>query len=220
LTLVFLSAGCGPPAVGTPSQILKKAIEAQGNLNSVRVDIDSEIELDIPGGARSSLLSYKGFFEKPDRWKLAARSSGEKSDVVIIGQRTWVKLFGSDAWIEKKAATPLICESPDDVIASKYLKSARDARLIDRKGDTYHLKFDLNILTFARAFNLPGVDPALLKGKEVHMEIWVRKDKLYLEKARMEFASHLSAPVNGNLNMTQEIEFSNFNDPVSIEPPT
>jgi len=212
-------AGCGTPAAGTPSQIIKKAIDAQGRLKSVAVDYESDIELGLPGGNRSSTVSYKGSYEKPDRWKLAMRSSGAKSEVIIIGQRTWVKLPGSDTWTEKAASTPLTGTNPDDVVAAKYLKSAKDVQLVDQKDDMYPLKFNLDILSVARAFNLSSVDPALFKGKQAQVDIWVRKKDLFLGKATMNFASQLAAPVSGSLKMSTEIDFSNFNEPVSIEPP-
>ena len=217
--LAALAAGCGTPSAGTPPQIVRKSIDAQGRLKSASISVDSDIELQVPGGNQSSSMSYKGSFEAPDRWKLTIRSSGARSDVVIVGGRTWVKPPGSDTWTEKKNATPLTAASPNDVVASKYLKSAKNVQFVDQKDDTYHLKFDLDVLSFARSFNLSGIDPALFKGKQAHMEIWVRKKDLFLEKATMNFAGHIGAPVNANLKMNTEIDFSDFNEPVSIEPP-
>jgi hypothetical protein len=219
LLVATLAAGCGTPSVGTPVQIVRKTIDAQGRLKSATISVDTDIELQVPGGNRSSSLSYKGTFEAPDRWSLTVRASGAKSDVIIIGSHTWVKLPGSDTWTEKKNLTPLTGSPPDDVVASKYLKSAKNVQLVDQKDGTYHLKFDLDVLSFARSFNLPGVDPTLFKGKQAHMEIWVRKDNLFLEKATMNFAGHIGAPINANLKMGSEIDFSDFNEPVSIEPP-
>jgi hypothetical protein len=217
--LATLAAGCGTPSAGTPSQIVRKSIDAQGRLKSAKINVDSDIELVVPGRNQSSSLSYKGSFEAPDRWSMTIRAQGAKSDVVIIGGRTWVKLPGSDQWTEKKSTSPLTGSSPNDAVASKYLKSAKNVQLVDQKDDAYHLKFDLDLLTFARSFNLSGIDPALFKGKQAHMDVWVRKDKFYLEKATMNFAGHIGAPVNANLKMSTEIDFSDLNEPVSIEPP-
>ena len=214
-----LASGCGTTSAGTPSQIVTKAIDAQGKLNSVQVNVQSDIELDVPGGNRSSSLSYKGSFEKPDHWNLTIRSSGGKSQVIISGQRTWVKLQGADVWTEKQNSSPLTGSNPDDVVASKYLKSAKNVKLVDQKDGLYHLNFDLDILSFARAFQTSGIDPALLKGKVAHVDIWVRQKGFFLEKATMDFASRLTEPVVGTLKMTTEVDFSAFNEPVSIEPP-
>jgi hypothetical protein len=213
-------AGCGGPSAGTPSQIIKKSIDAQGKLNSVHVDVTNDVALSAPGGDKSSSLSYKGSFEKPDRWKLTIRAGGSRTDVIIIGQRTWLKTAASDKWTEKTSQTALSGAAPGDVVAVKYLKSARNVRLLDSKDGLYHLGFDLDMLSFARAFNLSGIDPTLFKGKEAHMQIWVRQKDLYLSKAAMDFSTHIAAPANTDIKMNTEVEFSNFNEPVSIEPPT
>jgi len=219
LLVLLLLAGCGSPSAGTPSQIIQKAIDAQGKLGSVHVDVQNDIEVDAPGGNRSSSLSYKGSFAKPDSWKLTLRAGGAKSDLVIVGQRTWLKMAGSDKWVEKTSESAVTGAAPGDVVAAKYLKAARNVELVDTKEDLYHLKFDLDILSFARGFNLSGIDPTLFKGKEAQMQIWVRQKDLRLARATMDFASHFAAPNNTDIKMTTEVEFSNFNEPVSIEPP-
>ena len=217
-TLVAV-AGCGTPSAGTPSQIMQKSIDAQGKLNSVHVDVTNDVALSAPGGDKSSSLSYKGSFEKPDRWKLTIRAGGSRTDVIIIGQRTWLKQAGSDNWTEKNSQIALTGAAPGDVVAAKYLKSARNVRLLDSKDGLYHLGFDLDMLSFARAFNLSGVDPTLFKSKAAHMQVWVRQKDFYLSKAAMDFATHIAAPANTDIKMNTEVEFSNFNEPVSIEPP-
>ncbi len=213
------AAGCAAPAAGTPTQIVKKAIDAQGRLKSVSVDYESDIELELPGGNRSSTVSYKGSYEKPDRWKLTLRTSGAKTEVIIVGDRTWVKLPGSDKWTEKTGTAPLTGTNPDDVVASRYLKSAGDVQLVDRKGEAYHLKLNLDMQSFCRDFKQSGVDPSIFKGKKARLEIWVRRKDLYIDKATMSFAGRLADPLNGTIKMSTEIDFSDFNEPVSIEPP-
>lgn len=220
LVLACSFAGCGSPAAGTPTEIIKKTIDAQGNLKSVAVNYEGDFELALPGGNQSTAILYKGVYEKPDRWKLALRAAGAKTDVIIIGDRTWVKLPGTETWTEKSSTTPMTGTNPDDVVASKYLKSAKDVQMVDQKGDAYHLKFNLDIQSFAKAFNLSGVDPALFKGKQAQVEVWVRKKDYYLEKATMNFASKLTSPDTGTFKMATEIDFKDFNQPVSIEPPT
>jgi len=217
---VLLAAGCGTPSAGTPSQIIKKTIDAQGKLNSVHVDVTNDIEVNTPGGDRSSSLSYKGSFEKPDKWKLTLRAGGSKSDVVIVGQRTWLKPTGSTGWVEKSSQTAVEGAAPGDVVAAKYLSSATGVQLLDSKDGMYHLKFDLDMLSFSKALKFSGTDPTLFKGKEAHMEVWVRQKDLYLSKATMDFATHIAAPSSTDIKMNTEVEFSNFNEPVSIEPPS
>lgn len=222
VAVIFLAsvlAGCGTPPAGTPAQILRKAIDAQGNLKSVTLSVESEMEYEVPGGTRSQALSYKGSFEKPDSWKLTVRSGGAKSEVVIIGERTWVKLPGTTTWTEKNVSTPLTGAPPSDVVAAKYLKSAKNVKLVDQKDDEYHLSFDLGMLDYARAFDVSGIDPEIFKGKSATMEVWVRKKDLYLTRVKMTFATHLGAPLSTDLKMNGEMQFKDFNEPVSIEPP-
>jgi outer membrane lipoprotein-sorting protein len=218
LAITFLT-GCGTPAAGTPSQIMKKAIAAQGRLKSVRIDLNTDMEIAAPGDNRSNSISYKGSYEKPDRWKLTVRSAGTRAEIIIIGDRTWMKSRDSTGWVEKTTSAKAEGAAPGDVVASTYLKSARNIELVDQKDDMYHLRFDLNLLDFARAHNISGLDPSLFKGKEAQMEVWVRQKDLYLDSAKMEFAAHFAAPLNTDVKMSNEIEFSNFNEPVSIEPP-
>ncbi len=213
------AAGCGGPPAGTPAQILEKCIGAQGGLKSVAVNYEGDFELSLPGGSQTSAILYRGVYEKPDRWKLALRTAGSKTEVIIVGDRTWVKLPGSDAWTEKTSAASMTGNNPDEVVASRYLNSARNVKMIDRKSDSYHLGFDLDIGSFAKAFNLPGVDPGTFKGRKARFEAWVRKKDYYLQKATMEFAGRLATPQVGTFKMSTGIDFKDFNVPVSIEPP-
>jgi hypothetical protein len=147
------------------------------------------------------------------------RTSGVKSEVIIVGDRTWIKPAGAAAWSEKPGNTAVDSVATGDIVASRYLKAARNVELVDQKDEKYHLKFDLDLLDFARANNISGIDPEMFKGKEAQMEVWVNKKNLFLDSARMEFATHLAAPTNTDIRMSNEIDFSDFNEPVSIEPP-
>lgn len=220
LFAALIAAGCGAQEAGTPGQIVKKAIAAQAALKSVAMELDSEVELKVPGAQRGATVSYEGVYEKPDRWRLKVRNSGAKSEVIILGERTFVKLPGSDTWIEKKGDMLERGSSTRELLGSKYLESASDVEMVDQKGDTYHLRFDLDMGRFAKSFNMGGVDPSLLKGKKAEMEVWVQKDSMRVEKATMTFSGDLGAAGPGELKMAMELAFSDFNQPVSIEPPT
>lgn len=214
------AAGCGSRQSGSPGDIMKQAIVAQGSLRSVHMELDSELELKVPGSERSSAVSYQGDYEKPDRWLLKIRSSGAKSEVIILGDRTFVKLPGSDSWTEKKGDVLKSGSSARGLVSSKYLESASDVQLVDRKGDSYHLKFSLDMSRFAKSFNPAGVDPSVFKGKKATMEVWVLKDSLRIRKATMSYTGDLPEVAGSRLAMTMEVDFSEFNHPVSIEAPT
>lgn len=217
--LLVAVPGCGDTSAGTPDEIIRKAITAQENLKSVHMELDSELDLDVPGGYRSSMISYEGVFEQPDRWRLTVRSAGSKSDVVIIGDTAYVKLQGSETWNEKKGGEYVETgSSPGDVVGSQYLDSATEVQMLDKKGDTYHLEFDLDMERYAREFNVPGVNLSELEGKQAKMEVWVLKDSMFIEKAMLSFSGNMGAG-SGSVEMLIESVFSEFNEPVTIEPP-
>jgi hypothetical protein len=211
--------GCGNPPAGTPTQIIKKAVEAQSRIKSVHVEVDTDVDLVMPGGNRSATVSYKGDYEQPDRWTLRVRSGDSRYDVIVIGDRVYVKLPAADTWTDKSGELAKEATTPGDVVASKYLESAENVKLVDRKGDTYHLQFDLDINSFVRSFELGGVDPSAYLGKKAKMDVWVQKGSLRIEKATMSFSGAFVEPSPGKLTMNMELEFSDFNEPVSIEPP-
>ncbi|MFH1149100.1 MAG: hypothetical protein V1748_01365 [Actinomycetota bacterium] len=213
------ATGCGTPPAGTPTQIIKKAIQAQSRVKSSHVEVDIDIDLVMPGGNRSATLSYKGDYEEPDRWSLKVRSADSRYEVIVIGDRVYLKLPGAEAWTDKSGELAKEATTPGDVVGSKYLESAENVKMVDQKGDTYHLQFDLDINTFVRSFELGGVDPSVYLGKKAKMDVWVQKDSLRIEKATMSFTGAFIEPSPGKLTMNMELEFSNVNEPVSIEPP-
>ncbi|MBU1670282.1 MAG: hypothetical protein KKF41_08890 [Actinobacteria bacterium] len=213
------ATGCGTPAVGTPSQIIKKAVKAQSQVKSAHVEVEIDIDVVMPGGNRSAVVSYKGDYEQPDRWSLKVRSGDSRYEVIVIGDRVYLKLPGAETWTDKSGELAKEATTPGDVVGSKYLESAEDVKMVDRKGDTYHLQFDLDINTFVRSFELGGVDPSAYLGKKAKMDVWVQKDSLRIEKATMSFTGAFIEPSPGKLTMNMELEFSEVNEPVSIEPP-
>jgi hypothetical protein len=219
ILLALAAAGCGPRRLGSAADIMRQAIAAQGSLRSAHMELDSELELKVPGSERSSAVSYQGDYEKPDRWALKIRSSGAKSEVIILGDRTFVKLPGSDSWTEKKSDVLQSGTSARGLVSSKYLQSASDVQLVDRKGGTYHLRFNLDMSKFAKSFNPTGVDPSIFKGRKATMEVWVLKDSLRIKKATMNYSGELPGVAGSRLAMNMELGFSDFNQPVSIEAP-
>ncbi|MBN2168985.1 MAG: hypothetical protein JW738_07055 [Actinobacteria bacterium] len=224
LISVFAICGCdGEEAVGSPEDIVEKAIAAQGELKSVQLEMISDMELKSPGDSRTVSTSYKGLFERPNKWKMVIQSAGMKSEVVIIGQEAYVKEPGSDTWLRRKSDVLGTSSSSEDVVDLEYMSSASDVRLVDRKDDRYHLQFNLDVVSNAALFNVSGIseaDKSLLAGKKANMEIWVLKDRLYIEKAILSFNSNPTGEEVGGIRVSIETRFSGFNEPVSIEPPS
>ena len=217
--LALFAAGCGAKPLGSPKEIINRAITAQGSLKSVRMELDSKTDVNVPGAVRSDDVFYTGVYQKPDRWRLNIRSSGTKSEVIVIGGRTFVKLPGSDSWTEKKGDVLESGVSPDKLVSGKYLESATNTVLVDRKGDNYHLKFDLDMSKYVKAVNSTGVDPAAFAGKSAAMEVWVLKGSTYISKATMRYSSDVPGVASSKLGLGMEVDFSEFNEPVKIEAP-
>ncbi len=212
-------AGCAADGPGPPSSIVRKAVSAQSSLDSVRMRLDSEFELQVPGARRSAAVSYEGVYQKPDRWRLKVRGPGGSSEVVIIGDRSYVKLPGSDTWIEKNGALLEGGGSPGGLVESRYLQSASNVRIVDKRGDSYHLSFDLDVARAAGSIGLGSVDPRLFRGRKAGMDVWVLKDPLRIKRATMRFSGSAGESSTGELSASMEVEFSEFDQPVSIEAP-
>lgn len=213
--------GCESEAVGSPEEIIEKAIAAQSELKSVNLEVASDMELKSPAESRTVSASYKGSFERPDKWKLTIQSAGTKSEIVIIGQDVYVKEPGSTTWV-RKSGDVLGAQSSENVVDLGYMSSASDVRMVDQKDDKYHLQFNLDLLANAALFDIPGITDAersMLAGKKANMEIWVLKDGLYIERAELSFDSNPSGEEFGGMKVSIVTCFSEFNEPVSIEPP-
>ncbi|MBK5092695.1 MAG: hypothetical protein JJE48_04160 [Actinobacteria bacterium] len=221
LAAVALAVGCGVVELGNPRQIVSRAIQAQGRLKSVHMEMDTDLEFK---GATSNLGDASNFyrgegdFEKPDKSKMTIKSAAGKTEVITIGDTAYVKMPGSEIWTQRDVSDYLATGvSPNDV--TNYLKYTKDLKLLDRDDDMYHLSFNLDMGRYARVAGVPGVDPAVFKGMEARMEVWVLKDSFRVKKAKMDFAGDLTKVGAGRLVMSMEVEFSDFDKPVKIEAP-
>jgi hypothetical protein len=219
LVLVLVSAGCGADRPIAPREIIDRAIKAQDSLKSVRMELDSKTDVNVPGVARSENVLYTGEYLKPDRWRLNIRSSGVKTEAVIIGERTFVKLPGSDSWTEKELEVLDGGAPPGELVGGKYLKSASNVELVDRKGDSFHLKFDLDMNKYVRTVRETDIDPAVFAGKTAAMEVWVLKDSMYISRVTMDYSSDVPGVASSRLALSMEASFTDFNEPVKIEVP-
>jgi hypothetical protein len=216
---MLIAAGCGSEPPGTPKQIINRAITAQNSLKSVRMELDSRTDVNVPGAVRSDDVFYTGVYKKPDRWRLNIRASGVKTEAIVIGNRTFIKLPGSDSWTEKKGAVLEGSASAGKLVSGNYLRSATNAELVDSKGDSLHLKFDLAMDKYLKAMNATDVDPSAFAGKRAAMEVWVLKDSMYISRATMRYSSDVPGVASSKLTLSMEADFSDFDEPVKIEAP-
>lgn len=219
LAVLPILSGCGTAPAGSPRQIAGKAIKAQERLKSVRIRLESEVEREGPSGQPiTNTYLGEGYYEKPDRSKMTITSVSGKTQVVAIGDSTFVKMPGSSAWSKRLTGEDASRGfAPGSV--SEYLKYTKGLQLVDRKGDTYHLRFKMDMTRYVGAAKTADVDPAVFKGTQTTMDVWILKDDFYVKRAKMSFSGDLSRIGAGKLKMTVDVEFSEFNEPVSIEAP-
>lgn len=221
LVVAALVVGCGVTELGSPGQIVSRAIRAQGRLSSVHIGMDVELEFKgAPGNLEKASSFYRGEgdFERPDKSNMVIKSTAGKTEVITIGKKAFVKMPGSGIWTQRNVGDYVAGGvSPNDV--TDYLKYTKDLKLLDRKEDTYHLSFKLDMGRYAGVAKVPGVDPSMFGGKEARMEIWVLKDSFRVKKAKMDFTGDLAKVGVGRLVMSMGVEFSAFDEPVKIEAP-
>ncbi len=220
LAAVLATIGCGTsPGESSASGLLEKAIAAQGRLSSVQMSLDSDIDLELPGDRRAVSVSYDGSYEKPDRWHLKIRSPQGRSEVIILGDKAYVKQAGSDTWVERRGDLMLEGVSPGELVGSKYLESASGVELIEDTGSRHHLKLDLDMVELSQSFELGDLDPASMESRNAVVELWIDKDSMYIEKAAMSFTSGIGSGGAGRVEISMEARFSEQDEPVSIEAP-
>lgn len=220
VALAAVACGCGGTTITSPAQVVKQAIAAQGRLKSAKMAVDISIGIKTPQSLQATNLFYKGdgFYEQPDKSSLTLKSSGGQMQVIAIGDNAYVKTPGSSAWVKRKtASSPHSGTTPADV--TNYLKYTRNLQMLDSQGDTYHLKFDLDMGRYAKVAGVAGVDPAVFKGKQAQLEVWVNKQDHYVQRVKMDFKGDLASAGVGDLELSTDLEFSQFNKPVTIEAP-
>ncbi len=212
-------AGCSSEP-STPKEIVKKAIEAQGKLKSVKVQFDGSMQVTgNPGGQASTSYQGNGFYESPDRSKLVVNSPTGEVQVITIGDKAYVKSPTSNGWAQQKVPENMAAgASPTDI--RDYLKYTKNLKMVEKTSDGYHLRFTVDISEFAKHAKMPaGVQPPSTSGLEETMDVWVQKGNFFVERARMEFSGKMGPSTPGNLAFSLQLNFSDFNKPVTIEAP-
>lgn len=212
-----LFSGCGSGS-SSPKEIVGKAIEVQGKLKSVRVEFD--VSMQVSGGpSGSAATSYhgEGYYESPDRSKLTVTTPAGQTEVITVGDRVFVKPPDSSKWARQKVPQNMSAgASPSDI--RDYLKYTKNLKLVEKTGDTYHLRFTLDVGRYARRSKPAGSQAPSTQGMEAEMDVWVLQDGFYVQRARMGFKGDLGVGA-GNTTINVRVEFSDFNKPVTIETP-
>jgi hypothetical protein len=183
------------------------------------MNMDGSIELrGSPGARTTTLYKVEGVFGQPDRSKVTVRSDSGETEVIAIGDKAYVRKSPGTGWSRKKVSSYYTGgTSPSDV--TNYLKYTKDLQLVDRDDGTYHLTFDVDMGRYSKVAHVPGIDVSVFRGTESNMEVWVRKDSFDVSRAKMSFGGNLAKIGAGNIAVSVDVEFTDFNKPVNIEAP-
>jgi len=218
IAAAVLLAGCSS-VTSNPQVIVTKAIKAQNSLKSVHVSFD--VSMQVSGGTTgSAATSYhgEGDYQSPDRSKLTISAPGGDTEVIGVGDKAYVKKANSNTWAVQTVPQNLSAgASPKDI--SDYLKYTKNLKLVEQSGASYHIRFTLDVGRYAQHQKSSTGQLPSTAGMEAQMDMWVLKDSFYVERTRMEFHGNFASIGEGNMNMTVQVDFSDFNKPVTIETP-
>lgn len=218
-SLLLFASGCNELVLRDPQEIVRKAIDAQKKLKSARVEMDFELDIKRPGEDRvtSTISRSEGYFEQPDKTRLEITSGGRKTQVITIGDKTYMKTPDSSHWVEKSSKGTFESFGPRD--AATFLRYTKDLKLKGIEENAYHLSFTLAMERYAKAMQMPGMSPEVFKGSKARMQVWVLTNSFYVEKMEMKFFSDATAAGIGKVWTTVCFEFSEFGKPANIEAP-
>ncbi|MDD5747479.1 MAG: hypothetical protein PHP64_00245 [Actinomycetota bacterium] len=222
LLLAFLLlefTGCGEQLLSNPENIVEKTIRSQKKMESSHIEILLDINISEPEGDVITSVSSRseGFFKAPESMQMKSTTGGKTTEEIKIGKKTYVKPSGSLRWTEKDESDSAGVFVPVD--AASYLRYTENLRLVDRKDGRYHLEFFVDMEKYVGRVKVPGVDASLFKGTKAKMEVWIQEKTFFLEKTKMSFSGKIKELGMKILKVFINVEFSDFNEPVSIEAP-
>jgi len=218
LCVAGVLAGCGS-GTSNPQEIVTKAIKAQNGLKSIHVSFD--VSMQVTGGtagAASTAYHGEGVYQSPDRSKLTVSTAGGQTEVIGVGDKAYVKKQGSNTWaVQALPQSASAGASPKDI--SDYLNYTKDLKLVEQNSNSYHIRFTLDVGRYAQHQKTSTGQVPATSGMQAQMDMWVLKDSFYVERARMEFKGNFASVGEGDVTMTVQVDFSDFNKPVTIETP-
>lgn len=206
-------------------QMIRKAVEAQNSLDFVHMEVESKADLYALGGQKSTECAYSGDFQHPDRWKLKMWSPAGSSEMVIIGDTVYTRSFGAREWRKEKQKDSLGAKSPAEMLASQYLDSASEVKLVSTNEKGNNVSFNLDMGRYMKAVELEGMNPEAFKGKKAKMQVCLEKSSMRIKEATLSYFGSIPMPEGGTsvpakIRVEAKIEFSRFNQPIEIEAPS
>ncbi len=237
VTCVLLLGGCGAKKEVTTgakaSEIVNKATLNMQKIKTFKAKAFYSIT-SATQGAQNMNYSFDIESDKTDpaniTTKMSVKGTGNQNfDMYITGGyaymavpgKGWYKSPVKQEQIEKQA-------SPENI--ARYTKGAEDMKIIKEDGISYTISF-----TISRKFleeqmksqmgeetqdskEFKQYMEQIFKGLKMSCIFTISKKNLLVEKANIQMVMK-DMPVIGDVNMTMNIEFSDFNKPLSIKLP-
>jgi hypothetical protein len=222
LALAAACGGGGEKAAPTPAtlppadELLPKVVERVGAVKSFHFRLEHENGLSpMPLGLK--LKTAEGDVQVPDRMKakLEADVAGAllRVEVVGIGEEGWMTNPFSHEWQPLPAGTTISAIFDPAAGIQAVAGSLQDVRVVGVEkvgGDNTYLlegQIDSGVLKAA----VPIAEPGLT----VNVKVWVGVDDYNIRQVRLEGPFASGEPEN----IVRILILSNFDEPVSIEPP-
>jgi hypothetical protein len=222
LALAAACGGGGEKAAPTPAtlppadEILPKVVERVGAVKSFHFRLEHENGLS-PMPLDLKLKTAEGDVQVPDRMKakLEADVAGAllRVEVVGIGEEGWMTNPFSHEWQPLPAGTTISAIFDPAAGIQAVAGSLQDVRVVGVEkvgGDNTYLlegQIDSGVLKAA----VPIAEPGLT----VNVKVWVGVDDYNIRQVRLEGPFASGEPEN----IVRILILSNFDEPVSIEPP-
>ena len=219
LALTSLTAGCfsRPPAELTAAEIMAKASNAMRNVKSIHFKLTSTGGM-MAIGTGMAARSIEGDVVRPDRLRGTAVSTFGKLTVdlgfMVIGTHQYVTNPITKKWEEMPAQANAPNLLDPDHGATAILKQVSDLkRLADESidgVDCYHVAGKIGASLIAGLVGAPGTSNTLSG------DVWVGTKDFLVRRIRL-----VGAVASNEPNAIQRVlDLSNFNETISIEPPS
>jgi hypothetical protein len=216
VALVLACGGDNDNAAGNdPQAILNSSVAAVGNVDSFHFRLDHE-NGSTPMPLSLDLTSAEGDIVVPDRLKAELRAKAValniRLDVIAIGDDTWITNPFSRRWERLPGAALTDIANPAALVSSlvKGLQGVQLAGTTDINGaSTYHLQGTMDSTALAEALPIaqPGYSPSV--------DLYIGQSDSLPRRAR------ISGPLSSGEadNIVRQVDFSRFNEPVTIQAP-
>ena len=217
----FLVIACGgdkkEAASDDPAAILRSSVEAVQQVNSFHFKLDHENgSTPIPLGIPVELTSAEGDIQVPDRVKAELRAKAAalnmRVDVIGIGNDTWITNPFSRRWERLPGAALSEIANPAALV-STLVGTLKDVQLVGKTEmggtSTYQLKGSIDSATLAAAL------PVAELGYAPSVDLYIAESDFLPRRARISGPLTKGEPEN----IVRQVDFSRFNEAVSIQAP-